>query len=150
MDCSPEYIKMCEGAEEIQALAPSLEIGDVYVYLRPLEGFSWYHKSRQWFYDNPNDPLTQPIVCKIDTDRDGGISHEYTDNIERIWLPRQDQLQEMLIGNLAEQYQKLHNFVAGSPFPCLYFGSWEQLWLAFAMKEKFGKTWDGNEWITKK
>ncbi len=24
--------------------------------------------------------------------------------------------------------------------------SMEQLWLAFVMKEKHGKTWDGNQW----
>lgn len=26
------------------------------------------------------------------------------------------------------------------------FTSMEQLWLAFVMKEKYNKTWDGNEW----
>ena len=26
-------------------------------------------------------------------------------------------------------------------------GLWEQLWLAFVMHEKYGKKWDGNDWI---
>jgi hypothetical protein len=27
------------------------------------------------------------------------------------------------------------------------FTSWEQLWLAFVMKEKSNKIWDGKQWI---
>ncbi len=62
-------------------------------------------------------------------------------------LQRQDQLQDMIFGNMAEQYQKLSDFIASSPFPCAYFGSWEQLWLAFVMKEQFNKTWNGDDWV---
>ncbi len=30
------------------------------------------------------------------------------------------------------------------------FTSMEQLWLAFVMKEKYNKVWDGEEWINEK
>jgi len=55
----------------------------------------------------------------------------------------------MLVWDFAEQYQKLQLFVAKSPFPCPYFGSWEQLWLAYVMHELYDKVWDDKkeEWL---
>ena len=29
----------------------------------------------------------------------------------------------------------------------LQFSSFEQLWLVFVMKEKYGKTWNGQDWV---
>jgi len=80
-----------------------------------------------------------------------------------VWLPRQDQLQEMItnpgvIGRLYDFYMFVHEDVY---FPkgiankerglygdeaCHYFDSMEQLWLAFVMKEKHAKVWSGSEW----
>ena len=67
-----------------------------------------------------------------------------------IWLPRQDQLQEMVEPKEYNSYRfvrKLNEFVdkynagelTGNP-------SMEQLWLAFVMKEKYSKTWNGTDW----
>ena len=67
-----------------------------------------------------------------------------------LWLPRQDQLQEMVEWKRLEQLQD--TFIgfdnrqpwagkADSTPP-----SMEQLWLAFVMKEKHDKTWDGDKW----
>uniref|UniRef100_A0A6M3LMK8 Uncharacterized protein n=1 Tax=viral metagenome TaxID=1070528 RepID=A0A6M3LMK8_9ZZZZ len=75
-------------------------------------------------------------------------------------LERQDQLQAMMKG---EKHMHLlaYEFAAyfhGTDDP-LYFdvgrdnftvdsdNSMEQMWLAFVMREKFNKVWDGNEWI---
>lgn len=117
MDTSEQYIEMCQRAEEIQEL-------------KAIQGiqYSW--------------PLS--LV---------GINEEgnwYA--VGKGWLPRQDQLQEM---------------VKHSPYDCFFDGvpndnggekqkiehyflqfesSWEQLWLAFVMKEKFGKVWNGEDW----
>lgn len=73
-----------------------------------------------------------------------------------IWLPRQDQLQEMVIGkwlgmaityDIHEGYSyKLYN--AGYEKALGVFETMEQLWLVFVMKEKYNKVWDGEEWIT--
>ena len=75
-----------------------------------------------------------------------------------IWLPRQDQLQAMVIDNTPNP-DKLGSLL--SRFwvfcSCFYqgkltfevFTSMEQLWLAFVMKEKYNKTWDGTDWIIK-
>ena len=71
---------------------------------------------------------------------------------ESIWLPRQDQLQEMVGSDMGELYHifwKNMSVVSSyerTPYTdkCT---SMEQLWLAFVMKEKYNKTWDGDKWI---
>jgi len=62
----------------------------------------------------------------------------------RIWLPRQDQLQEMFNDNINYTIQ-----IQGFGEILEFYGcqSWEQLWLAFVMKEKYNKTWNGEEWV---
>jgi len=72
-----------------------------------------------------------------------------------VWLPRQDQLQEM-VGN--SPYNNIQNAMwsildnlhkyAFTPniFNEFIPTSMEQLWLAFVMKEKYGKVWNGEEW----
>ena len=67
-----------------------------------------------------------------------------------VWLPLQDQLQEM-VENVSSSYELLNCFYKFvNPLEDVYtrqFTSMEQLWLAFVMKEKYGKTWDGEEWV---
>jgi hypothetical protein len=73
------------------------------------------------------------------------------------WLPRQDQLQEIikeLIGDLPNiTYRVLYSF---NYFVSTHdenrdtptsLDSFEQLWLAFVMAEKYQKVWDGSDWI---
>ena len=69
-----------------------------------------------------------------------------------VFLSRQDQLQEMLVG------QDVNQMITGiSHFHDNHsaqmelkkwslFGSMEQLWLAFVMSERFGKRWTGETW----
>jgi hypothetical protein len=63
--------------------------------------------------------------------------------LELKWLPRQDQLQEMLSNNINYTIQ-----VQGFDGMLEFSGrqSWEQLWLAFVLKEKFNKVWNGEKW----
>ena len=89
-----------------------------------------------------------------------------------IKLLTQDQLQEMVYMEdaLYEKWQTLKPILGESRnrmlinafgvfnnkkydaprnlFPCDIFASMEQLWLAFVMKEKYNKIWNGEEWIT--
>lgn len=61
-------------------------------------------------------------------------------------LERQDQLQEMIDDfKLPERLPWFYDF-AVNDVPGK-FVSMEQLWLAFVMKEKYGKTWNGEEWV---
>jgi len=66
-------------------------------------------------------------------------------------LKTQDQIQGMLpFGNLAPHALLLcfWNFVDKDIDHRFVYTSMEQLWLAFYMKEKHNKTWDGEKWIT--
>jgi hypothetical protein len=91
-----------------------------------------------------------------------------------IWLPRQDQLQEMLedkYSNLDKLVEAFWNAFAwftkhegasfyppewafNNNFPpeqnWIKFTSMEQLWLAFVMSEKFNKYWNGDNWVESK
>lgn len=87
----------------------------------------------------------------------------YTEPSHRI---SQDQLQEMIAHHIAQELELAPN-IAHLKFAFLDFAEWikkqyldeeyvctplnvfssgEQLWLAFVMKEKYGKVWDGENW----
>ena len=119
MDCGSEYIKMCERAVEVQKLCPIKLLGHHYRFdnrIHILRGEYYY-----WHIEVENEN-------------------------EKVWLPRQDQLQGILeigdkllagidwLGNFCEEYG--NNFT-----------SMEQLWLAFVMKEKYKKIWKVSEWV---
>jgi len=63
-----------------------------------------------------------------------------------IWLPRQDQLQGVYDDNKGFTHQTLHHFIAAYNRGLGLHNSMEQLWLAFVMKEKYSKVWNGEEW----
>ena len=134
MDTSETYIKMCEKAEEIQALRNKV--------------------SNSW--DDDNNWEEGDFYYKLGFRcgfHSGCESSEYgpLDYSTRIWLPRQDQLQEMVLeSNHPDELLKIighfHDFACGvTP----QFDSMEQLWLAFVMKELYSKIWskEKEKWI---
>lgn len=146
MDTSETYKKMCEKAVEIQALRyPSKDIEDS---IKPwLDGdFFYVAPDPRW----PNEEGELGIAYYCD-------DYYYSQpQCDAIWLPRQDQLQEMESpkgftgfidwqGWLKNIYPDQEN-----PFDtrAVRFHSWEQLWLAFVMKEKYNKVWDGGDWVS--
>lgn len=69
-----------------------------------------------------------------------------------IWLPRQDQLQEMVFGisgDVQGQIWQIREFVTGNRATFPEVTSMEQLWLAFVMQVKYQKVWDAQiaDWI---
>lgn len=145
MDTTNQYIEMCRKAGEIQELwVPSCSD---YV-VSPTTGFFEIYSSRE---------LENAIRYKNDY----------------IWLPRQDQLQEMLITIFEDKNktayvpvkmpQYRNNYLCRSMIgsfdsyihrnspardECIWqFSSMEQLWLAYVMEKKFNKTWNGGNWI---
>ncbi len=136
MDTSETYIKMCD-CEEIQEQWKTIpyQVPE----RNPLDTFKY----------NQTDQLGNFI---------------YTTPQGNIWLPRQDQLQEM-VNDLPESPKHIINrlydfadFVHKKPYlprrfkdiekdeACHFFASMEQLWLAFVIKEKYNKVWDGEKW----
>ena len=90
-------------------------------------------------------------------------NHFYTDDWgEFIWLPTQEQLQEMLFlkSNIFDGYdnvisiiyyfqlwlnEKFYGYYMRKPYP--KGNILNELWLAFVMKEKYNKTWTGEKWV---
>lgn len=137
MDVSFEYVKMCEKAEEIQEL--------------DIVGFN-----EKDFYTIRNDVFYHEGLGYQDIDRDIIRLKEYP----VIWLPRQDQLQEMVcpssLWNLNHRFSKwLYDVDDDGDIDLhvrhehLDFKSMEQLWLAFILSEKYNKVWDGEDWKTR-
>ena len=150
MDTSKDYIKMCESAEAI--------------YKNPLQ----YH-SGDYVYNKEN----WKVVILYYSKYHGNPPFKYLDNKLSIWLPRQDQLQEMVFKDrVCLHYQGrelikdfyifthpedgleamfIHSSINKTiSKKCGYisqFTSMEQLWLAFVQKELYKKTWNGTDWV---
>lgn len=131
MDTSETHIKMCD-CEEIQN--------------------QWHRRISEGDFTNKG------VVSELDTYYDDNLWDLVVDDCVRkstelIWLPRQDQLQEMMGEeypiNLLYAFHHFYNVNGGDLYPHTINGattSMEQLWLAFAMKEKHNKVWTGEEW----
>lgn len=134
MDISKEYIEMCEKAHEIQ------------------QNRDFQNGDFMFIFKTNNNYVTLGVGIYSECD-DGYYSIE--DTINTVWLPRQDQLQEIL--DKTDSY----SFTIG--LGCLWddgvgysksdeeemtyyegFNSFEKKWLAYVMKEKFNKVWNIN------
>jgi hypothetical protein len=136
MDTSETYIKMCDCGE--------------------IQGFRGRYKWQAWDYTYASWGEAKDVMVVSGYCTDSGFygleagSEKYPDDecvpLDAIWLPRQDQLQEMVMQpRLLQRF-----FVWWDNLPLFPdYDSMEQLWLAFVMKEK-GKTWDGDKWIHQK
>lgn len=132
MDISKEYILMCEKAVEIQALWKPID-GDM---LRIIPGLD---KSLRAKHREENTMVVN--------------SDKFTIHATHIWLPRQDQLQDMspILGSMILTHSG-ENKMFTMEYWCydkeysFSFTSIEQCWLAFVMKEKYNKIWDGENW----
>ena len=152
MDTSKTYIEMCD-CPEIQ------------------EGHHWCRGDV--FIDDKNElHLSGDVDFDDGTRQDGSYWMMYSDGgcgccsseyEPKTWLPRQDQLQEMVayhqcptchISQVSDYQEGMLNIWEeesmkdASDTPHGWTGpmSMEQLWLAFVMKEKHGKVWTGTEW----
>jgi hypothetical protein len=130
MDTSKEYIKMCEAAVEIQA-AWNSTCGefDVYVEMKIESGQTWVrYRDIEFYMENEKE--------------------EY----KHIWLPRQDQLQDMVVSIYSNNDIKLLNSFSKyilKDYEKYMYCSMEQLWLAFVMKEIYNKIWSDGKWEVK-
>jgi len=127
----PVYILMCERAKEIQK------------DWKPKRGD--FTNGNLIVKDSPNG-----YECIFELEEYAYPFHK--DN--SIYLPRQDQLQDMVNDILLRKIQRFYMFARSLEFDgnvtkySFSFNSIEQLWLAFVMKERFGKVWNNNSWIS--
>jgi len=155
VDTSKEYIKMCEKAEKIQKFwrDKKSHIEDIMyinednerllVLKEPIFHLSEYADKKREHICFEQYGLFPIPLTKFDKDP----FYRYDDeNLNIIWLPRQDQLQEMVgLTALEPNIFVLMNF-SRELYNVKEKFSWEQLWLAFVMKEKYNKIWNGKEW----
>jgi hypothetical protein len=124
MDNSETYVKMCEKAEEIQLIdTEGMDI--VERFTEPWECDCGKYKGEQY----------RGIIC----DKCGeqvGIP---------IWLPRQDQLQEMISQDWKKVLAILYAYAKNYDFTQCE--TMEQFTEAVLMKEKYDKVWNGTDWI---
>ncbi len=145
MDKTETYIKMCD-CDEIQEGKPQDGVSGTWVG-RDIILCTHGDWCGNYFY---SVDTTKTRICDS-----CGNEEDYIGSIKTIWLPRQDQLQEMVsyIGGTWVVEQYFHNYLHS-----IYthdrasenIDSMEQLWLAFVMKEKHNKTWNGQDWESKK
>ena len=120
------YIKMCEKAKKIQK--------------------AWKPKSGDNFSD-PDYEVGMILLFPVTKEQKKQFIKD------KIWLPTQEQLQEMIFDNnvgvqticsLIEQFSK-------SDIGCdiSIFGNMNELWLTFVMYEKYHKLWSmaGERWV---
>jgi hypothetical protein len=137
MDTSGKYIKMCEKAVEIQKYW-ELKEDDGHEFIYCLED-SCLIECGDEGYD-----FCQQLGCS---------------EFNWIWLPRQDELQKMISPDFFKQHQFFSTYISQMLDWDVFLGqsrfgeywelfqSWEQLWLAFVMKEKYNKIWNGEDWV---
>jgi hypothetical protein len=126
MDTSKEYIEMCKKAQEIQNYRQTMGL--------PSKSFISY--KGDWF-------------CHV-----GGVILVANQDIYQkpgTWLPRQDQLQELLIGEdssysnrrddmMMDFYDFWGKIRGNEDFD--YCDKYERFWLAFVMEKEYNKHWD--------
>ncbi len=142
MDTSKEYIEMCQRAEEIQDKHEWV-FGDYFS--------EWISSPYEWDdgdeRKNFKPHYTKGRLFRFPSQKDD----------TNVWLPRQDQLQEMVPGYieqsrfvapLADKFADFAVDCANDPRHWM-FSTFEQLWLSFVMIKKYRKAWDSakKEWI---
>ena len=161
MDTSEQYVKMCEKATEIQSAYEQEDARKSACHCRDYPEWVSIPSKGKMCPDHGNmggnfcSWCARPLI-----DRQVEWSTYYTTckGSNEVWLPRQDQLQEILGVKLPAnglfaisewcqkmnylEHQRVNGVLASS---CPYF-SMEQLWLAFVMREKYGKVWSGKDW----
>jgi len=136
------FIRMCEQAEEIQDQ-----------WRQP---FKSYIGDLYW---QGEEYLMIPEACICVTE----IMFQPKD--EHIWLPTQEQLQEMLflkssifdgysnVISMVYQFhlwlnEKFYGYYMHKPYP--KGNILNELWLSFVMKEKYNKIWTSEKWVRAK
>ena len=122
MDTSVEYIEMCRKAIEVQKV--------------------WKPCFGDFVFADGSKIVTQVAV---DTEL---IEFIILDS--HIWLPRQDQLQDILRLHFDCTHENLRDafevFTNNKPMEWEIWTN-EELWLAFVMWIKFQKKWNGSDWV---
>jgi len=179
MDTTEKYIKMCESAKEIQEMWKP-DIGDW--FLSDFRGTTGFSKDLEKQICGNDKEKWEKIQCLTHkpsikdyvtiSDSDGAHTYKMNEFFKHrhVWLPRQDQLQDMLkdTHTLGAIIQGLYWFYDPEHFcpdsdndiitcECKsvrkertkLFNTIDQFTLAFVMDELYEKKWNGSDWINR-
>ena len=147
MDTSKEYIKMCD-CPEIQEQWKPIE-GDSFSFLSEPKLIKDYEI---WALEKRELSDIEEWNKIIKTMGNHFVDHFVEARDCFVWLPHQDQIQEMMGKDYKNTLDMLCDFYAvitvdqPTGFQQMFEVSMEQLWLVFYMHEKHKKTWDGKQW----
>lgn len=134
MDITEKYVKMCEKADEVQKF------------------------KNEWDGDSPDFWFgTNQEVFEI-------AGYFYANRAFCPWLPRQEDIQAMFkrIYDVDNMIATFHSWYRGFTIDGHLnireykdpenknFNTFEQLWLAFYMRDRHNKIWNGEDWIKDK
>lgn len=145
MDTSEQYIEMCRKAVKVQENWRA-KSGDIFAY-----------HSDNSFSDNfglyVGDIPGRNLKSRHFIRDAGGIKKPLKEiPTDLIWLPRQDDLQGMVVIEKSEWFltgiatYDTYGFSKEIEYYS-HFDSFEKLWLCFVMEKKYNKIWDGSEWV---
>jgi hypothetical protein len=127
MDTSSHYVQMCEKATEITT--------------------TWHYGFGDFYVSLVADIASevQTIVSDLELQR------SYMQQIKAVWLPRQDQLQALVLDQHATPWDLVIEFantlMSDKSRYFEIFSSMEQLWIAYIMDKKCNKKWTGKDWL---
>jgi len=171
MNITKEEIDMCKKAEDIQFLWDVNEPsdGDLFAVKKDLVNSNGeiYAKEGEVYnvsYYLRDYPFCHIYFAKYNNSRSNCEIHSVglfylnskfpknqLEYFDLIWIPSQEQLQECINNEPVVLLSKFNEFVFGDiEYVSQFIGSFRQLWLAFVMKEKYNKIWNGNDWIKKR
>ena len=148
MDTTPKYVKMCEKAEEIQKIYQE-------IVLKSEIRNNAYRKLLGWYVARYNENITPGYSFIIQHYNIYGLVNWRDSLLGCTWLPTQDQLQKMVKMWNETETQLLQRFASYIDYSkgniTVEMDDWslERLWLAFVMREKYGKHWDNEkeDWV---
>ncbi len=124
MDKTEQYIKMCERATEIQE--------------------AWKPQSGDFVHSNVKEEVRILYFSK----HHGSPPEVYLNTHFTHWLPRQDQLQEMITTSFLPDWILNYGLMPRHKRNHLYDSkTFEQAWLREVMFSKFNKVWNGKDWV---
>ena len=146
------YIKICEKAEEIQELWKDKKSHiDDKVYVKHSEQFLFITEEIEFYNDEETDK--EYIVFKKEkllpipfTKFNKEIFYQYDDGeLNVVYLPTQEQLQDMIDYDWYGIFKEFYWWFGDADTE--KYTSMNELWLAFVIKKKWNKIWDGDNWI---
>jgi len=172
MDTTEEYRAMCEKAEEIERLWTARK-GD-FIWVKEGDYVDCYNEKEGCIYtvfeSEGSLYFDSGISCGRSTDyNEEGYFAELSEVPTAVWLPRQDQLQQIAFedskqkyptyegGKIARYINLLSDFndyisffhsqaILNQGYIRIETLTIEQLWLMFVMNRIYHKSWDGEKW----